>query len=92
MFAWSIPLMALSMLALTLVPAEVWHSPTNDAVYQGFDPNLIFVSKKGNAPSEGIVQISPQSLKFIALPGSQPTVHFVTTPLSFRAVMSVRIL
>ncbi len=91
-FPWSIPLVALSMLAVMLVPAEVWHRPTNDAVYQGFDPNLISASRKGDAPSEGIVHVSPQSLKLTALPNSQPTVHLVTSPLSFRAAMNVRIL
>ncbi len=92
-FLWSMPLVALSMLAVMLVPAEVWHRPANDAVYQGFDPNLIFVSnEKGNAASEGVVHTSPQSLKLRALPNSQLTVHLVTSPLSFRAAMNVRIL
>lgn len=91
-FPSSILLVALSMLAVMLVPADTWHHPANDAVYSGFDPNLIFISRNGNAPSEGVVQVSPQSLKLTALPDSQPTVHFVTSPLSFRVAMNVRIL
>jgi hypothetical protein len=50
-------LVALLMLALMLVPASVWHSPENDAVYRGFDRNLIYVDEGGYALAEGDVDI-----------------------------------
>ncbi|MGH2405163.1 MAG: hypothetical protein ACRDGN_11960 [bacterium] len=90
--AWAVPLTALAMLALMLVPAETWRQPADDAVYYGFDPNLMYVNTRGGAPSEGVVSVLPQSLELTALPDSRPTVHLVTSPLNFRAAMNVRVL
>jgi len=91
-FAWAIPLTALAMLALMLVPADAWRQPTDDAVYSGFDPNLIYVNARGDATADGVVRVQTESLQLTALPDSQPTVHLVTSPLSFRAAMDVRVL
>ena len=84
---------ALLMLALMLVPASVWHSPENDAVYRGFDPSLIYVDERGFALADGDVDISSESLRFTALPNSRPTVHLATSPFELlQAAMDVRIL
>lgn len=42
------PALALAMLAITAVPAQVWRAPVNDAVYTGFDPNLAFTAEAGS--------------------------------------------
>ncbi len=69
------------MLTLTLVPAEVWHQPSEDARYSGFDPNLIAIQPKGFPfPEEGMVRVSDASITLRALPFSGPSVHLLTTP------------
>ena len=86
-------LAALAMLALMLAPASVWHSPENDAVYWGFDRNLIYADERGYALADGDIDISPESLQFTALPNSRPTVHLATTPFELlQAAMDVRVL
>lgn len=88
-----VPALALIMLGLMIVPAEVWHFPVEDAVYRGFDPNLIYQDEKGYAPCQGIIKAAPESIIFTALPNSHPTIHLITTPLkSFTVSMNVRIL
>jgi len=91
---WTALLLAVAMLILMLIPAELWHHPPNDAVYRGFDRELVVPSQQSYpAPEQGLVDISPGSLKLTALPNSHPAVTLLTTPLrSFRAVMDVRVL
>ena len=90
---FAVLIVALLMLALMLVPASAWHSPENDAVYQGFDRNLIYADEQGYALAEGVVDVSPESIKFTALPNSRPTVHLATSPFELlRATMDVRVL
>jgi hypothetical protein len=91
---WTALLLAVAMLILMLIPAELWHHPLNDAVYRGFDRELVVASQQSYpAPEQGLVDISPGSLKLTALPNSQPAVTLLTTPLgSFRAAMDVRVL
>ena len=84
---------ALLMMALMLVPASVWHSPKNDAVYRGFDPNLVYADERGYALADGDVDISRESVRFTALPNSRPTIHLATSPFELlQAAMDVRIL
>jgi len=78
---WAVPLLALLIVSLVVIPAETWSHPANDAVYSGFDADLIYVDEDGGAVSEGVVKVSPDSLMITALPDSQPTVHLATTPL-----------
>ena len=66
------------MLVLTFTPAEVWRAPVNDAVYTGFDPNLMYASSGGG----GRVDITQGSTKLSAKPGSNPSINLATTPLS----------
>jgi hypothetical protein len=82
---------AVMMIALILVPARLWHHPVNDAVYRGFDPNLIYVDPRGSGSSNGLVDTSPETLRLTAVPRSEPTVDLVTSPLSFGAAMTMRI-
>jgi hypothetical protein len=81
--------LALLMAALILTPASVWHAPSVDAVYSGFDPNLLYVSPSGPSKGAGSVQVAPSSLTITATPGSHPTVHLLTTPLAFSATFDV---
>lgn len=74
------------MLALVLVPAEVWHRSDAAGTYTGFDPNLIYVQEMGdNASRSGQVEISSDRIQIVSAPGSQPAVHLLTTPSGFTA-------
>jgi hypothetical protein len=76
------------MLALTVTPAEVWQAPASDAIYQGFDPNLVYVSKLDSRD----VSVSPASVDFSAPPGSFPGVILATTPVQkYRTSLDVTI-
>jgi hypothetical protein len=74
---WAVPVVALLMLVLTLIPAGLWKAPTDDAIYRGFDPNLVYASNGG----AGSVLVSRSSIDLKALPNSEPTVLLATTLL-----------
>lgn len=63
------------MLAVTLAPAEIWRAPANDAVYHGFDANLMYA----NGGSTGQVQFSRDSVDITAPPTAQPSINLATT-------------
>jgi Gpi18-like mannosyltransferase len=65
------------MLVFTLLPAGIWTAPGNDAVYSGFDPNLIYTSNGG----DGSVRVSRSSIDVEAPPTSVPAVLLATTLL-----------
>lgn len=76
--AWlAIPILAAAMVVLTFTPGQVWHHPTNDAVYTGFDPNLMYAT----GGDGGSVHFDSGSIRLTARPHSQPSVNFLTTPL-----------
>lgn len=87
-----LPILAVLIVAIMMVPAELWHHPTNDAVYNGFDSNLVYSNTRGSGSVGGVVTVSPESITLKAIPGSQPTVTLVTTPLSVLVRMDVTIL
>ncbi|HUZ28312.1 MAG TPA: hypothetical protein VMU90_03670, partial [Solirubrobacteraceae bacterium] len=72
-----VPVLALGMLALTLVPGRAWRAPATDAHYQGFDSNLIYTSTGG---SRGSVRIDRSAITMTAGRESQPTANLITTP------------
>jgi hypothetical protein len=84
-------LLAAGILALTLIPASVWRHPATDAVYRGFDRNLIYVSPSGPAPQSGEINVSRDTLSIAAKPGSHPTVHLITTPLSYSTSFDAKV-
>ena len=88
-----VPAIAVLMLAIMLVPGEVWSEPEIDARYDSFDPNLVYVSEQGTGSVPGTVSVTADALAITAVPGSQPTVHLLTTRFDrFRAEMNLRIL
>jgi hypothetical protein len=84
--------LALAMLALMIIPAEVWRAPKIDGLHRGFDPMLMYVDASGGGPVDGVVQMSSGALSLSAVPGSAPFVHLATSPLSYSARFSVTIL
>src|SRR5713101_1236749 len=84
-------LLAALIVGLIAIPVSVWRHPLIDAIYRGFDPNLIFVSATGPSNASGKVTVTPSALTIIAAAGSHPTVHLVTTPLSFLVAFDVEI-
>lgn len=84
--------LTLAIVALIATPAGVWRHPTNDSVYTGFDPNLTFVSLTGPSSQPGNVAFSQDQLTIAAAPGSHPTVHLITTPLSYSAAFDVNVI
>ena len=65
------PLLAAAMMALTLTPAEIWSGTPYDAVYSGFDPNLLSVT--------GDVRVTRDNIDMTAGPNDSTSVSFVTT-------------
>ena len=72
------------MVSVILVPAEIWHHPSYDAIYHGFDPNLVYTNTEGPSASTGTVNVTSDSILIESPPNSQPTVTLLTTPLSFQ--------
>src|SRR6266850_3886824 len=86
--AWAVSGLALLMLGLTLIPAEVWKAPATDAAYTGFDPNLVYVSK-GESRA---ITISTTAVEISAPPDSYPNVILATTPVQkFKTSLDVTI-
>ena len=56
---WAIPIVAIFVIILMLVPPDIWNHPKIDAIYEGFDPNLIYASSNGNSESNGIIEVNP---------------------------------
>ncbi len=79
------------MFALWLTPYQLWERALYDAVYQGFDPNLIKIDRRGIAQSEGVVEVSPDLLRLVAVPESNPRVRLGSTPKDFNVSMDVKI-
>jgi hypothetical protein len=79
------------VLGLMLIPVSTWRHPVNDAVYTGFDSNLIYVSATGPTKVPGAVIVAPDTLTIESVAGSHPMVHLVTTPVSFSASFDVQI-
>ncbi|TME44439.1 MAG: hypothetical protein E6I60_16755 [Chloroflexi bacterium] len=69
------PALALVMLAITVVPAEVWRAPGNDEIYDGFDPNLVYASPGGS----GHVRVARDVIDVTAPSSSRPSVNLATT-------------
>lgn len=74
---WAVPAVAVLMLGLTLIPAEIWQAPASDASYKGFDPNLVYTPPADSS----LVKVAPASVDITAPPGSFPRVILATTPL-----------
>ena len=89
---WIVPIVAMSMLVLMVIPQDVWHHPVNDAIYQGFDPNLYYINAQGNSSDKGVIDFTGQSMSLSTLPNSNPTVTLVTSSVSFDSTVDVRIL
>ena len=67
--------LAILILALTILPAEFWRAPTDDAAYHGFDSNLMYSS----GGSSGSVRVTANSTDIVARPGAQPSISLATT-------------
>lgn len=86
--ALAVPTVAVLMLGLTLIPAEIWKAPASDAIYNGFDPNLVYTSKGDS----GLVKVSPTSIDITAPSGSFPGLILATTPVKkFKTSVDVTI-
>jgi len=83
--------LALVIAGLIVTPVSLWRHQPTDFTYSGFDPNLIFSSPSGPANEAGTISVAPPAITITALPGSHPTVHLVTTPLSFTSTFDVQI-
>src|SRR5450759_5325821 len=83
--------LAIAIVALVATPAGVWRRPAIDSVYRGFDANLMFVSLTGPTDHPGSIAVSPNLLTIAASAGSHPTVHLITTPLSYNAAFDISV-
>src|SRR5260370_637292 len=57
-----------------------------------FDRNLMYISPTGPASAAGVVSVSNSELAITAKSNSHPTVHLLTTPLSFSAALDAVVL
>ena len=73
-FTWVVPAVAVAMLALTALPAEIWKAPADDQVFRGFDSSLVYVSAAGAA-----VRLSRDSIDISSQSSSEPNVNLATT-------------
>lgn len=64
------------MLAVICVPSEIWTHPANDAVYHGFDSNVMYA----NADT-GQVQIANAVVDITAPPFAEPSMNLATSPM-----------
>jgi hypothetical protein len=71
LFRWLAPGLALPMLALVLVPTQVFKAPVYDEVYRGFDENLIATS--------GSVHVAPAVTDINAIGNSIAAANLATT-------------
>jgi hypothetical protein len=69
---------ALAMLAVTLLPAEVWRQPAVDATYSGFDPNLAY----GSNGAAGSVLVGRDAVTMTSGAHSFATLNLLTTPMA----------
>ena len=88
---WAPPVIAGAIAVVMILPADSWREPATDVEYIGFDPNLVYASEAGRASSRGLVEVLPDTLRLTSLPGSELTVHLLTSPLSFTAAMNLRV-
>ncbi len=85
---WIVPALAAAMITIILIPSGVWKAPAVDAVYHGFNANLIYANNGG-----GTISISNDAIEINASRNSQPSVNLATTPLQrLRASVEVRLL
>jgi hypothetical protein len=75
--SWAVPAVALLMLGLTLIPAETWNAPSDDAIYRGFDPNLVYTSPGDS----GLVKVDRTSIDINAPRGVLTGAILATTPV-----------
>jgi hypothetical protein len=85
-------LLAALIVALVLTPAGLWRHPATDAIYKGFDSNLLYISPTGPSTKAGVIKVSSDALTISATAQSHPTVHLLTTPLSFSTAFDVEII
>lgn len=85
-------LLAVAIVALMAIPASVWRNPSVDATYRGFDANLMPIYLTGPGHIQGRVDVTPSTLDISANPGSHPTIHLVTTPVSFSTAFDAVVL
>ena len=76
-----------------MVPNVIWRDAEDGGTFEGFDPNLIYVeTRSDNWPNDGSVSIDDGTLHLVAWEGSRPFVHLLTTPMSYRASMTLRVI
>lgn len=74
---------AVSILGLMLIPQNAWHHAANNAVYLGFDRNLMYANPTGGGTTSGTVSIDRSSIQMYAPPGAHPTVDVLSSDLDF---------
>ena len=77
---WAVLVVAMGASAISLVPAGWWAHPAIDAIYTGFDPQLIYVAAGSGTGDRFTVDIHPARIDLSTTPSSQPQLNFITTP------------
>lgn len=95
----SIPFMSVAVLVvaavivlLILTPSGVWRSTQDNAVYTGFDPNLLHIDRRGSGTSEGAVEVSARVIRLTAVAFSNPTIHLISSELDYNVKLDVHVI
>jgi len=87
---WLVFVLAAAMLLVVAIPGHIWNRGANNAVYSGFDSNLVYVNQN-NPETPGIVLVSRDKIRMTSIPGSQPAVHLLTSPSDFEVALDVQV-
>lgn len=92
-FVWIIPLVALLMITLMLIPTGCWKLPQNQEIREGVDPNLVYVKQTGS-PADSVVDISENAVTMKAIHESSLDFDLFTFSYGgdFRAEFDVMVL
>jgi hypothetical protein len=80
------------MVAILLMPPTLWSQSTAEALYRGFDRNLVYSDRQGAGKVNGIVDVSHSRIGIVAIPNSNPTVHLLSSPRDFRVGLDFSVL
>lgn len=84
---WGALVLASVAVVLMVLPVDFWQRPAYDAIYYGFDPNLVYRAGRSSLPGSGHVEIGPQGMRLVALPGSDPLAYPVASSVDYQVAL-----
>lgn len=88
---WGALVLAIVAVVLMALPVDFWQRTAYDAIYYGFDPNLVYRASRSSLPGNGHVEIGPQGMRLVALPGSDPLAYPVASGVDYQVALRATI-